>query len=179
MALQKCHECGKDVSTTAKACPSCGASVKKPLLQKNIGCLCIVVSLIVILWMCYVPSFNSYKENAKNTPAVPVTAQPKLAPTPAQARDKAAFEIVSFRGEWQGGTLYIIGEIRNNGNIPGGPKVEVIARDSQGMLIGSDQFWPNSTNNILPGSSCGIKYPVTEDTRAKTLGIKVIGVSNW
>lgn len=62
MAIQKCHECGKDVSTTAKACPNCGASVKKPLLQKNIGCLCIVVSLIVILWMCSVPSFDSYKE---------------------------------------------------------------------------------------------------------------------
>ena len=89
------------------------------------------------------------------------------------------FEIVSFRGEWQGGTLYIIGEIRNNGNVSGGPKVEVIARDSQGMLIGSEQFWPNSTNGILPDSSCGIKYPVTEDTRAKTLEIKVVGVSNW
>jgi hypothetical protein len=89
------------------------------------------------------------------------------------------FEIVSFRGEWQGNTLYIIGEIRNNGNIPGGPKVEVIARDSQGMLIASQQFWPNSTDNILSGSSCGIKYPITEDTRAKTVEIKVISVSSW
>jgi hypothetical protein len=89
------------------------------------------------------------------------------------------FEIVSFRGEWQGDTLWAIGEIRNNGNISGGPKVEVIARDSQGMLIDSEQFWPNSTDGILPGSSCGIKYPVTEDTRAKTLEIKVISVNNW
>jgi len=60
------------------------------------------------------------------------------------------FEIVSFRGEWQGNTLYIIGEIRNNGNIPGGPKVEVIARDSQGMLIASQQFWPNGWNRGCP-----------------------------
>ena len=67
MAIQKCHECGKDVSTTAKACPNCGASVKKPLLQKNIGCL-VVVSLIVLLWIgskCSVPSFDSYREKAK------------------------------------------------------------------------------------------------------------------
>lgn len=89
------------------------------------------------------------------------------------------FEIVSFRGEWQGGTLYIIGEIKNNGNIPGGPKVEVIARDSQGMLIASKQFWPNSINNISPGSSCGIKYHITEDTRAKTIEMKVISVNSW
>lgn len=71
MAIQKCHECGKDVSTTAKACLNCGASVKKPLLQKNIRCLGIVVSLIVLLWIvskCSVPSFDSYKEKAINSP---------------------------------------------------------------------------------------------------------------
>ena len=30
MALTKCHECGQDVSTQAKACPTCGAPAKKP-----------------------------------------------------------------------------------------------------------------------------------------------------
>lgn len=30
MALIKCKECGNEVSTTAKACPKCGAKVKKP-----------------------------------------------------------------------------------------------------------------------------------------------------
>jgi rRNA maturation endonuclease Nob1 len=30
MALIKCHECGKDVSTEAEACPSCGAKPKAP-----------------------------------------------------------------------------------------------------------------------------------------------------
>lgn len=30
MAIIKCHECGNQVSTEAKACPSCGAKVRKP-----------------------------------------------------------------------------------------------------------------------------------------------------
>jgi hypothetical protein len=30
MSLIKCHECGKEISTEATACPSCGANVKKP-----------------------------------------------------------------------------------------------------------------------------------------------------
>jgi DNA-directed RNA polymerase subunit RPC12/RpoP len=30
MALLKCHECGNDVSSESKACPKCGAKVKKP-----------------------------------------------------------------------------------------------------------------------------------------------------
>lgn len=29
MALVKCHECGNEVSTSAKSCPKCGAKVKK------------------------------------------------------------------------------------------------------------------------------------------------------
>lgn len=35
MALIKCHECGKDISTEAKTCPACGAKVKKP--KKPVG----------------------------------------------------------------------------------------------------------------------------------------------
>jgi len=30
MSLLKCHECGQSVSSEAKACPSCGAKVRKP-----------------------------------------------------------------------------------------------------------------------------------------------------
>ena len=29
MALIKCHECGRDVSTLAAACPGCGAPIRK------------------------------------------------------------------------------------------------------------------------------------------------------
>lgn len=89
------------------------------------------------------------------------------------------FNIVSFRGEWQNGTFYVIGEIKNVGAIPGGPKVEVIARDSEGLLIARQQFWPNSVHNILPGNSCGIRFHITEDSRAETIEIKVVGVNKW
>ena len=42
MALKKCRECGNDVSTSASACPKCGAKVKRP------GCLGIIGGLFVI-----------------------------------------------------------------------------------------------------------------------------------
>lgn len=35
MALIACHECGKEVSTEAKACPACGAKVRKPPKQTS------------------------------------------------------------------------------------------------------------------------------------------------
>ncbi|NIA07350.1 MAG: zinc-ribbon domain-containing protein [Actinobacteria bacterium] len=54
MALNKCKECGNEVSTKAKSCPKCGAALKKPggclrILGIVIGCsifLGIVSSLI-------------------------------------------------------------------------------------------------------------------------------------
>ena len=44
MPIVKCHECGKDVSTQAKTCPSCGVKVKKPTSRalKLIGLACVI-----------------------------------------------------------------------------------------------------------------------------------------
>jgi len=36
MTIVKCHECGNDVSTEAKTCPSCGVKVKKPTSRTTI-----------------------------------------------------------------------------------------------------------------------------------------------
>jgi len=45
MALTKCKECGKEVSTKAKECPSCGAPVKS---SSSVGCLTIIAIIFVI-----------------------------------------------------------------------------------------------------------------------------------
>jgi len=34
MAMTACRECGKEISTTAKACPNCGASVPRSGMPK-------------------------------------------------------------------------------------------------------------------------------------------------
>ena len=99
--------------------------------------------------------------------------QQNTGPTPAD------FEIVSYRGVWEGDRLRIKGEIRNNGSLPGGPKIEVVARDVNGELVDSEQFWPNSTTNIPPGGSCGIGYTVSSDRRARTVEARIIDVSVW
>jgi RNA polymerase subunit RPABC4/transcription elongation factor Spt4 len=47
MALKKCKECGQDVSTTAKACPHCGA---KLISYKGCGtALLIMVGLAIVV----------------------------------------------------------------------------------------------------------------------------------
>lgn len=44
----KCKECGKEVSSSAKTCPGCGAPVEKHLISAG-GCLVIVLLLGAIL----------------------------------------------------------------------------------------------------------------------------------
>jgi len=53
MALKKCKECGKEVSTKAKACPNCGAKQTPPTGK---GCL---ISLGVLLAFLFVGWFVS------------------------------------------------------------------------------------------------------------------------
>lgn len=64
MAMTKCKECGKDISTTAKTCPHCGASTS-PILDAvgNIGetasslgnmlmLIGVIILAVVLLSMC-------------------------------------------------------------------------------------------------------------------------------
>ena len=45
MAMTSCDECGKEISTTAKACPNCGAEKSR----SKIGCLTYVFAGVAIL----------------------------------------------------------------------------------------------------------------------------------
>jgi len=104
-------------------------------------------------------------------------------PTATGAKEKGIspsdFKILSFNPKWENGRLRAVGEIKNTGKISGGPHVEVIARDEKGVLVESQDFWPNSISNISPGGTCGIEYTITRDRRAKTAEIKVVGVNVW
>ena len=52
MALKKCPECGKDVSTAALSCPGCGFLLKKekkPFVSRPAGCVLQLVSLVLFI----------------------------------------------------------------------------------------------------------------------------------
>lgn len=62
MALKRCTECGKDVSTNAAACPHCGNPVGSPAIvhieststKKKMGCgstIVLIIGLIFFFWM--------------------------------------------------------------------------------------------------------------------------------
>ncbi len=133
----------------------------------------IVLTLVLIFGMA--SSSKSDKKTDIDTPQQTTECEAwNNPPAPKTIICSSKYEIVSISYEWEYDSLYIIGEIKNNGDTPGSPKLEAIARDKNGTLVDSDQFWPNSTVNIQPGSSCGIKFPITKNRNATKVEVKVI-----
>ncbi len=163
MALIICQDCGKEVSSSARKCPHCGRRLKislgKILLFFLLAIFLIPIILVAINTAVNLSSNNRIDNSITNS--------------------EINFEIISINGRWKYGTLYAYGEIKNIGNKALGVQIEVIARDNQDNLIDSQQFWPNSVNNINPGQSVGINYPITEDKRAKKVEAKIITTKSW
>lgn len=92
MALVKCKECGKDVSSTATACPHCGAPVKtgNPVVKAASGiwtALKLFVGFVVLLvvYQC-TQRMSTLDERVGAAPAVnTLTATPTAAPAPPPA----------------------------------------------------------------------------------------------
>ena len=70
MALQKCKECGNEISKSATSCPKCGAKIKKT------GCLTkIVAGFIIIVAIGFLGSLLPKKNNPDSTTSTGNTAQ--------------------------------------------------------------------------------------------------------
>lgn len=81
MSIEKCRECGKDVSSEAKACPHCGAS--EPVPPKGVGK---IVTIAAIIFAIYVGAQCSDSTNAPNKTATPASPRP---PTEEELKSSA------------------------------------------------------------------------------------------
>lgn len=81
MALKKCKECGKEVSTKAESCPNCGAVLKKKPTKFGCGGLLLLI-IIIAIFGSIVGNFtdDSSKNKSKSTSEV---SKPK---TPEEIR---------------------------------------------------------------------------------------------
>lgn len=87
MAMGKCRECGKEVSSEAKACPHCGVSKPiKPAISGGMGCL-IMIGLLVFVGSI----INS------NSPNRPSSA------APSEETLQLQLNRINLKYEWQKG----------------------------------------------------------------------------
>ncbi len=64
MALKKCKECGKEISSKAKKCPNCGVPIKKQISTGS-GCLIIILFILFIGWIF--SSFDTPSTTSSNS----------------------------------------------------------------------------------------------------------------
>jgi len=179
--LIACPDCCRSVSPRAVTCPDCGCPIATAPVPRQVkdnsggpvenNRILIIAGLTLFLGLFWVASeFNADS-----------TTKPKPANTPAvKGALTSDFELLSCSPKWEyADEMYVYGEIKNNGSIAAGVKVEAIARDKDGKLVGSRSFWPNSVSNIPPGGTCGIRHPITKDKSATQVEIKVIDVNTW
>lgn len=95
MAIVKCKECGRELSTKAEACPKCGAKQKRPS-----GCLKVVLFLLLaFIALAIIAPFVNDKNTSNSSstpapaaaPAATVDPKTKISPYVFNADDKKDF----------------------------------------------------------------------------------------
>ena len=129
MALAKCKECGKEVSTEADKCPNCGAPVK----SKGSGCFSAIG--VVIGFLILVGVIGS------------------LLNTGDQSAPSINLEIIKgWTWEDEGDWTYIRGSVKNIGKTPVGYfEVRAEYKNSKGEVV--DTAYTNSAERLNPGAA--------------------------
>ena len=80
MALTKCKECGKQVSTKAESCPTCGAKLKNKGNRMGCGCFLVLIFVIGIIGTI----FKGGNNKGGNNSTVPTSPPPPALPAADQ-----------------------------------------------------------------------------------------------
>ena len=87
MALEKCKECGKEISSKAKECPNCGAPLKS---SSSGGCFngCFttiaVIFILGIIWIYFITHKSDKSITHPTTSSAPIAAVPEPVYDPVQ-----------------------------------------------------------------------------------------------
>lgn len=87
MAMVKCKECGKEISSKAKSCPSCGAPPAKKTSRATW-----LIAIFILVWIFSVLISDQTPETAKAAPSAP---NPARTVTPV----KVVIDIPSIAGK--------------------------------------------------------------------------------
>lgn len=157
MALKKCYECGKEISTSVQTCPHCGARQHKQIKRTRMstGCLVfIAITIIIALWAIFSDN-NSKTPSRKRSPEtqrVISTKTPKedsdyTALKAAVSCDRSQFVITNNDTfDWKNVKLEV-----NAGLIRGGYNLKIpVLRAGRVYTVGVMQFAKSDGTRLNP-----------------------------
>jgi len=178
MALTKCKECGKEISTTAKACPSCGAAPpqKTKLSTWIVG--------LLGAYIIYHVFFGLMNLSTSLTAEPAVQAQPAVTP-PSCSISKIQIKSIKagFVDRCSRSPCYAmqgVAVLTNGCPDATGVELKIVALDSAGAPVAAKDFWPASINNIPPGDyTFSLDHTLQHDARMKSFTLEPIRVKRW
>lgn len=182
MALVKCKECGKEVSTAAAACPSCGAprTTTAGTIAKTASWVWLAVKLFVgaiMLVFIYTCTQVVTRDRVSDAvPASPVSGTSAVAPTGCTASD---FKVSGEKMRPEGGRFLLTATLTNHGSIACGAQLKLTSFDKSGAVLATTDFWPASVRNISPGVAEHFTYHLEQGPEAATYEVRVIDARPW
>ena len=171
MALQKCTECGREVSSTAAACnPLWGKTVPRgSSLWTGIK---VGVAAIFGLLVYQCVSITQVADPLNSPAALAKVTVPTAAPTCSPQH----FSLSGLKFRRERDFIYLTGTITNNGSQACGVQLKTSSYDSKNTVVDTSDYWPASIRNIEPGAKENFSHMVRYDGVAKTYDVVAIGV---
>ena len=171
MALVKCKECGTQISSSAKTCPSCGKAQTKSS-TKVIGGLFIVM-VVLLVW-----------GSMSDDPALP---PPTAAERVSAACNVSDIAIKSMQAKFVDSCRLTpcffmegVAVLTNHCPEPVGVQIKITAYDEPGSPLATREFWPASVRNIPPGDyTFTLDQALDYDPRIKTFELQPVDVRHW
>lgn len=181
MALTKCKECGKEMSTKADACPHCGAK-RGSVTGKFWTGIKILVALVVglVVYQCTQLLNRDHDSSPKAVGSSPAPAVASSAP-PARSRLCSAndFTISGTKARREQQFMTITGTVTNTNSVDCGVQLKATAYDGQGAVVDTGNFWPASVRNIGAGAKEPFQWMLRFDPAAKSFEVVVIDAKQW
>lgn len=131
MAMTKCKECGTDISTTADACPKCGAKQ-----IRTSGCAKAVLAVVVLFVLATIVGQCTRKDPTGNS--LPPAERPPATPTPAVA---AIIDVPSIARKSQKEVAALLGEPTSCETMKQGKKCYYKPGETEVVFISGNADW--------------------------------------
>ena len=186
MALIKCAECGKEVSTAADACPNCGAPRKRLRAGTSpwtiIGWV-IVGFMCLLMYGCYQAFKPKVDANGEVQSASANDVQPTTLSAPAtQEADGCSISSIAVdgtNGRNEKYATYVTGTIKNNCSSLTGVQIKFTVRDAAGGVLTSRDLWPASVSNIPAQGQFPFEVQLDKLEGAHTFETQILQVRDW
>lgn len=166
--LTNCKTCGKEIAKNAKACPNCGAKVKKPLYKKW------WFYFVLIIVIAAASSDTTPTTTINNNTSGESKNQVEIK-TPVSKQEKFTLESDSGAYDDAGFAFYIEGTIKNNTNKEYSyVQVTFNTYDENGAQLGT------AIDNINNLEANGVwKYKAIAMTSDKVASYKFVEITGW